>query len=74
ALLPRGDWRIRGGEVEVVVSEPIVLDRYRGGSIRSLLSRVRAVVESQLQRGGYTAADGAEGVHSPTAAEARAER
>lgn len=74
ALLPRGDWRIRGGEVEVVVSEPIVLDRYRGGGIRSLLSRVRAVVESQLQRGGYTAADGAERVHSPTAAEARAER
>lgn len=50
AILPRGEWRIRGGEIEVVVYEPVPLNRYHAGNIRSLVSHVRAIMESQFRR------------------------
>ena len=45
-ILPRGDWRMRGGEIEVIVSEPVPLNQYHAGNIRGLLSHVRAIMES----------------------------
>lgn len=49
AILPRGDWRIRGGEIEVIVSQPVPLDQYHLGNLRGLLSRVRGIIESHFQ-------------------------
>lgn len=50
AILPRGDWRIRKGEIEVFVSEPVGVDQYRVGNLKSLLTRVRNEVESHSRR------------------------
>jgi len=52
AVLPRGDWRIREGEIEVVVSEPVAVDPYRAGHTRELVSRVR----SEMEAGGENTA------------------
>jgi len=49
-ILPRGDWRIRKGEIEVFVSEPVRVDQYRAGNVKSLLTRVRDEVESHSRR------------------------
>jgi 1-acyl-sn-glycerol-3-phosphate acyltransferase len=46
AILPRGDWRIRGGKIEVVVGDPIDLGQHRATELRNLLSHVRDVIES----------------------------
>ena len=46
-LLPRGDWRLRGGEVEVIVSEPIDIERDHATNLTALLNRVRGIIESQ---------------------------
>ncbi len=47
-ILPKGDWRIRNGEIEVIVGEPIPIDRYHPSELPTLLSRVRKVMESGL--------------------------
>jgi 1-acyl-sn-glycerol-3-phosphate acyltransferase len=53
AVLPRGDWRIRRGEVEVIIGEPVPVEQYQPGNIPGLLSHVRSVIESYfLQHGG----------------------
>ncbi len=46
AILAPGDWRIRKGEIKVIVSEPIEVDRYQIGKVKELLTRVRGQVES----------------------------
>lgn len=46
AILPRGDWRIKKGEIKVTVSEPVEVDRYQIGKAKELLTRVREQVES----------------------------
>lgn len=63
-ILPRGDWRIRGGEIEVIVSEPVPLDRYHAGNIRGLLSHVRTLIESHYRQYAGTASQGAGSVHA----------
>lgn len=45
AILARHDWRIHGGEVEVVVGEPIAI---AGESRQELADRVREVLEREL--------------------------
>lgn len=45
-ILPPGDWRIRKGEIKVIVSEPVEVDRYQIGKVKELLTRVREQVES----------------------------
>lgn len=74
AILPRGDWRIRGGEIEVIVSEPVALDQYQGGNVQSLLSRVRAVMESQCRPHVRSPREGNESAHALAPAQAWAER
>lgn len=49
SILPRGDWRIRGGEIEVIVSEPILLDQHQRVDIGSLLAHVREIMESHAR-------------------------
>ncbi len=46
AILPKGDWRIRKGEIEVIVGEPISIGKYHPRDLPNLLSRVRAIMES----------------------------
>lgn len=74
AILPRGDWRIKGGEIEVIVSEPISLDRYHAGNIRGLLSHVRTVMESHSRQRVRPPGQATEGAQALVAAESRAER
>jgi len=74
ALLPRGDWRVRSGEVEVTVGEPVVLERYSSGTIRRLSGHVRAFMESQLESGQRPDTDGANNIPASTAAQSWVER
>ena len=74
ALLPRGDWRIRGGEIEVIVSEPVPLNEYRAGNIRGLLSHVRTIMESHSRQQARPASQGADSVQALLLAEAWAQR
>lgn len=51
-VLPRGDWRIRGGEIRVIVSQPIAVDPSRPGMLATLVSRVRQVMEAHSRQDG----------------------
>jgi 1-acyl-sn-glycerol-3-phosphate acyltransferase len=58
-LLPSGDWRLRSGNVEVVVEKPIMIATYRAGSIRLLSDRVRQAIAAHLPPiGTFTADEG----------------
>lgn len=46
AVWSRGDWRIRSGEIEIVMGKPVSVDRYRAQDLKLLLNRVRAEIES----------------------------
>lgn len=72
-ILPRGDWRMRGGEIEVIVSEPVPLDQYHAGNIRGLLSHVQAIMESHSRRHVHSPSD-ADSVQALVPVEAWAER
>lgn len=72
-ILPRGDWRMRGGEIEVIVSDPVPLDQYHAGNIRGLLSHVRAIMESHSRRHVHSPGD-ADSVQALVPAKAWAER
>lgn len=48
-ILPKGDWRIRNGEIEVIVGEPIAIDQSHPRDLSALLNRVRAIMESGLR-------------------------
>ena len=50
-LMPKGDWRIRGGQVEVIVSEPIVLDPHRAGGLNAIVDRVRGIIQTNFRKG-----------------------
>jgi 1-acyl-sn-glycerol-3-phosphate acyltransferase len=47
-ILPKGDWRLRSGIVEVHVSDPIPMTEHRHGSLRALSTEVRRIVEKNL--------------------------
>jgi 1-acyl-sn-glycerol-3-phosphate acyltransferase len=47
-ILPKGDWRIRRGAIEVAVGEPISMENYRPGTIRQLAAEVYGRVAQQL--------------------------
>ncbi len=74
AILPRGDWRIKGGEVEVIVSEPVPLDQYHAGNIRGLLSHVRTIMESHSLQHVRPSSQGADGAQALVPAEVWAGR
>ena len=74
AILPRRDWRIKGGEVEVIVSEPVPLNQYHPGNISSLLSHVRTIMESHSRQHARAPGRAAHGTQALVPAEAWAER
>ena len=58
-LLPSGDWRLRSGNVEVIVGKPIMTDTYRVGSIRLLSDGVRQAIGAHLPPiGSFAAGEG----------------
>ncbi|MFQ5683115.1 MAG: lysophospholipid acyltransferase family protein [Candidatus Binatia bacterium] len=50
AILSKGNWRIRGGNVEVIVNDPIPLEQQRPGNLRSLSTYVQGVMESRFRK------------------------
>jgi 1-acyl-sn-glycerol-3-phosphate acyltransferase len=58
AVLPRGDWRIRKGEVEVIVSNPIPSDQCHPKDLPALLNQVRAIMSSQSPQGTQSHGEG----------------
>ncbi len=50
AVLPKGDWRVKKGEVEVIVNDPIPSDQCHPKNLQSLLNQVREIMESQSQQ------------------------
>lgn len=49
-VLLRKDWRIHGGEVEVVVGDPIPADSFYPADLQGLVTRVRGIIEAALRR------------------------
>jgi 1-acyl-sn-glycerol-3-phosphate acyltransferase len=45
-VLPRQDWRLKSGEIEVIVDEPIPIEKYDGKEINVLVNRVHDMIES----------------------------
>lgn len=51
-ILPRGDWRIRAGEIEVIIGKPVSLEHYQMGNLRGLLNQLRRMIESNVRSEG----------------------
>jgi 1-acyl-sn-glycerol-3-phosphate acyltransferase len=49
AILPKGDWRIRGGQIEVVIGTPVSVESYRPGTLRALSAQIREIIGKNLQ-------------------------
>jgi 1-acyl-sn-glycerol-3-phosphate acyltransferase len=49
ALLPKGDWRIRRGEIDITVGEPLLAEDYRSGKLLALSNQVRSIIAKQLE-------------------------
>lgn len=50
AILPKGDWRLRRGPIEVLVRDPVSLEAYDTEGLGRLVRRVREEMESALGR------------------------
>ena len=50
-ILGKKQWRIKSGEIEVFVHEPIAVDRVGGKDSEELTQRVRALIESRCRVG-----------------------
>jgi 1-acyl-sn-glycerol-3-phosphate acyltransferase len=48
SLLPKGDWRLRAGQIEVVVEEPISVAEYDLKNVGQLVNRVQGALASNL--------------------------
>jgi hypothetical protein len=55
--MPKGDWRLHPGIVEVHVSEPIPMADRRQGSLRALATEVQRIVEKNLTLNGSAASN-----------------
>ncbi len=49
AILPKGDWRIRGGQIEVTVGAPVSVKNHRPRTLRELSVHVQELIENNLQ-------------------------
>jgi 1-acyl-sn-glycerol-3-phosphate acyltransferase len=47
-ILPKGDWRIRRGEIAVIVGAPVPVKDYRPGTLRALSARVQELIGNNL--------------------------
>ena len=65
-LLPSGDWRLRSGNVEVIVGKPIMTVTYHAGRTRLLSDRVRQAIAAHLRPIGSFADDAGKPLVSPS--------
>jgi len=49
AILPKGDWRLRGGKIAVTLGAPVSVDNYRPGTLRALSAQVHGLIEKNLR-------------------------
>ena len=47
-LLPKGDWRIRRGAVQVHIGAPLAVEHFRHGGLRGLSGQVEELIAAQL--------------------------
>jgi len=74
AVLAKGDWRIQGGEIDVIVSEPIPVDQYRVENLKHLMTRVREEMEPHTHHQAASASDPPNHAEAIFPAETRLER
>lgn len=53
-LLPKGDWRIRGGEIKVTIGAPLTVENFRAGGLRGLSAQVHEIIAASLHTGEPT--------------------
>jgi 1-acyl-sn-glycerol-3-phosphate acyltransferase len=49
AILPKGDWRLRSGKIDVTLGAPISVENYRPGTLRALSAQVHKLIEKTLR-------------------------
>jgi 1-acyl-sn-glycerol-3-phosphate acyltransferase len=54
-ILPKGDWRMSRGEIEITVGAPISMENYRPGTIRQIATEVQERMAQQLWSTAQTA-------------------
>ena len=53
AVLRKGDWRVRRGEIRITVGEPLATEDYRSEKWVALSTRVRTIMAEQLQGAAF---------------------
>jgi hypothetical protein len=48
-ILRKGDWRIRRGEIAVIVGAPMLVKNHRPGTLPALSARVHEVIGTNLR-------------------------
>jgi 1-acyl-sn-glycerol-3-phosphate acyltransferase len=43
-ILPKGDWRIRKGEIQIIVSDPVAIDESHVRNVRGLMNHIRRIL------------------------------
>lgn len=51
ALLPKGDWRIRRGEIEVTVGKPLLVENGHPGKLLAISNQLRDIIAKPLAAG-----------------------
>jgi 1-acyl-sn-glycerol-3-phosphate acyltransferase len=51
ALLPKGDWRIRNGEIEVTVGKPLLVENGHPGKLLTVSNQLRDIIAKPLAAG-----------------------
>ncbi len=51
ALLPKGDWRIRRGEIEVTVGKPLLVENGHHGKLLTVSNQLRDIIAKPLAAG-----------------------
>ena len=74
AVLPKGGWRIQGGEIEVIVSKPISVDQYRVENLNHLMIQVREQIEPHIHHQAASASDSSQHVEAISPVENGLER
>jgi 1-acyl-sn-glycerol-3-phosphate acyltransferase len=50
-ILPKGEWRIRSGQVNVNIGAPLTVENFRAGGLRGLSAQVEEMIAAQLRSG-----------------------
>ena len=67
-LLPSGAWRLRSGDVQVIIDQPVSIASYRPGNLRLLMNQVRETISTrlrQMEETGFIANSSGASLHLP---------